>query len=264
MQRAGGETGLIGDWTFYLYAIPSVILMGLAKGGFSGLGLLSMALLSLAVSPVKAAALMLPILIVQDIVTIWAYRKTFDKRNLWLMLPGAMLGVLAGWYFAASVNEAAVRLMVGLIALGFVAWMLLRRLQGAAKAATPVNPGIASGIVWGAAGGFTSFVAHAGGPPFQVYVMPQRLPAQVYVGTNVVFFTVVNFAKLGPYILMGQFSGDVLPTSAVLLPAAVAATLAGVWIVRRIRTERFYVIVTGLTFLLGLKLTWDGTLALIG
>lgn len=255
---------MIADWTFYLYAVPAVMLMGLAKGGFSGLGLMSMALLSVAVSPVKAAALMLPILISQDIVTVWAYRKTFDRRNLWLLLPGAIAGILAGWYFAASVNEAAVRLMVGLIALGFVLWMFVRRMQGAAKAATPVRPSAAGGVLWGAVGGFTSFVAHAGGPPFQVYVMPQRLPPQVYVGTNVVFFTVVNLVKLGPYLQLGQFSDDVLPTAAMLLPAAVASTLAGVWLIRRIKADRFYGIVTALTLLLGLKLTWDGALALWG
>lgn len=254
---------MVADWTFYLYAVPAVILMGLAKGGFSGLGLMSMALLSLAVSPVQAAALMLPILISQDMVTVWAYRKTFDKRNLLLLLPGAMVGIFVGWYFAASVNEAAVRLMVGLIALGFVLWMFVRRMRGAGKAAAPVQPGVSAGALWGAVGGFTSFVAHAGGPPFQVYVMPQRLPPQVYVGTNVVFFTVVNLVKLGPYLQLGQFSVDVLQTAAMLLPAAVASTLAGVWLVRRINADRFYGIVTALTLLLGLKLTWDGALALL-
>src|SRR4051794_18465913 len=154
-------------------AIPAVILMGFAKGGFAGLGLLSMSLLSTVVSPVKAAAIMLPILIVQDAVSVWSYRKTFDKRLLVIMLPGSILGITFGWLVASYVSEGAVRLIVGLISVTFVGMFWRRR--AIAPQVGEVAGAKPAGVFWGAVAGYTSFVAHAGGPPFQVYVMPLRL-----------------------------------------------------------------------------------------
>src|SRR5271156_4911137 len=122
-----------GETQFYLVAIPAVILLGLSKGGFSGLSSLAMPLLSLVISPVRAAAIVLPILIVQDWVSVWAFRRDFSTRNLAILLPGAVVGIALGWLLAAHVAEAAVRLSVGLISIGFVVFMLLReRLSGGA------------------------------------------------------------------------------------------------------------------------------------
>ncbi len=244
-----------GDWTFYSAAVPAVVLLGLSKGGFSGLSTLAMPLLALAISPVRAAAIVLPILIVQDWVSVWAFRRDFDVRNLAILLPGALIGLAAGWLLAARVDEAAVRLAVGLISIGFVIFMLLRdRFAGGAVA--PAN--VAPGIFWGALGGFTSFVSHAGGPPLMVYVMPQKLSPRVFAGTLTMFFAAVNLLKVPPYFLLGQFSSDNLTASATLFPLAIAATLAGVWLVRRVSAERFYILVLVLTFLIGVKLSYDG------
>ncbi len=244
-----------GDWTFYLAAVPAVILLGLSKGGFSGLSTLAMPLLVLAISPVRAAAIVLPILIVQDWVSVWAFRHDFNTRNLLILMPGALIGIAAGWLLAARVEAAAVRLAVGLISIGFVVFMLLRdRLAG--DAAAPAN--VAPGIFWGALGGFTSFVSHAGGPPLMVYVMPQKLSPRVFAGTLTMFFAAVNLLKVPPYFLLGQFSADNLATSATLFPLAILATFAGVWLVRRVSPERFYTIVLVLTFLIGVKLSYDG------
>ena len=247
------------DTWFFAAAIPAVLLMGLAKGGFSGLGLLAMMLMSLVVSPVRAAAIMLPILVVQDLVSVWAYRKNFDRRLLLIMLPGTVIGVGLGWAVAAQVSEHVVRLMVGLISIGFVA--LFWRPRALTVAAAPGRP--APGLFWGTVSGFTSFVAHAGGPPFQVYVMPQRLTPELYAGTNTMFFAVTNALKLVPYSALGQFSADNVGASAVLLPLAIAATLAGVWLVRRIEARRFYGIIYAMTFIVGLKLVFDGLRGLL-
>lgn len=244
-----------GDWTFYMAAVPAVILLGLSKGGFSGLSNLAMPLLALAISPVRAAAIMLPILIVQDWVSVWAFRRDFNARNLAILIPAALIGVGAGWLLAARVQEAAVRLAVGLISVGFVVFMLLRdRLAG--DGAAPAN--VAPGVFWGALSGFTSFVSHAGSPPVMVYVMPQRLTPRVFAGTLTMFFAAVNLLKLPPYLLLGQFSADNLAASATLFPLAIAATFAGVWLVRRVSADRFYGFVLVLTFLIGLKLSYDG------
>ena len=246
---------------FYVAAIPAVILLGLSKGGFSGLSSLAMPLFALAISPVKAAAIVLPILIVQDWVSVWAYRRDFDLRNLFILTPAAAIGVAAGWLLAARVDEQAVRLVVGLISVGFVVFMLLRsRLaRGAATA-----PTIAPGLFWGAIAGFTSFINHVGAPPVMAYMLPQKLPPRLFAGTAAVFFAIVNLLKLWPYFALGQFSRDNLSASASLLPVAVVSTFAGVWLVRRVSAARFYVAILALTFVVGFKLIWDGAWGLWG
>jgi uncharacterized protein len=257
---AGTMSGsLPGDWAFYFAAVPAVILLGLSKGGFSGLSSLAMPVLALAISPVKAAAIVLPILIVQDWVSVWAFRRDFNRRNLLILLPGALVGIGLGWLLASRVDEAAVRLAVGLISIGFVIFMLLRdRFKGDAAAPADVAPG----LFWGALAGFTSFVSHAGGPPAMVYVMPQKLSPRVFAGTLTMFFASVNILKVPPYFLLGQFSRANMAASATLIPLAILATFAGVWLVRRISADRFYNAVLLLTFLIGVKLSYDAILEL--
>jgi|SRR5271170_1858234 len=246
---------MVGDWTFYAAAAPAVIFFGLAKGGFGPISALSMPLMSLVISPVRAAAIMLPILVVQDWVSIWAFRREWDKRNLLILIPASLIGVGAGWLLAARVSEGLVRLAVGLISLGFVAFMVARSWRGDPKATAAA---LAPGIVWGAIAGFTSFVSHNGAPPFQVYVMPQRLAPRIFAGTATMFFAAINALKVPPYFFLGQFSADNLLAAAKLFPLAVLSTLAGVWLVRRVDADKFYALVYVLTFLVGLRLTWDG------
>ena len=141
-----------GEMQFYLVAIPAVILFGLAKGGFSGLGTLGMPMLSLVASPVRAAAIVLPILLVQDWLSVWAFRRDFSPRNLIILIPSSMIGVGVGWLVAARVSDDAVRLAIGVISIVFVLYMLIRdRLDRA-----PVEkPGVPSGVLWGSLAGFT-------------------------------------------------------------------------------------------------------------
>jgi uncharacterized protein len=248
-----------GQIQFYLVAVLVVIILGLSKGGFSGLSSLAMPILSLVASPVRAAAIVLPILIVQDWVSIWAFRRDFSLRNLVILIPSSLIGIALGWLLAARVSDDAVRLAIGLISIVFVAYMLIRDRLGR----DPVeNPSVPSGVLWGSLSGFTSFVSHAGAPPFQVYVMPQYLKPRVFAGTATFFFAAVNLFKIPPYFALGQFSRDNLAVSAGLIPVAVLSTFAGVWLVRRAPPERFYPVILGLTFLIGVKLTYDAVLAL--
>lgn len=252
---------MITDPLFYAAAVPAVVLMGLAKGGFSGLGLLSLPLMALVLSPVQAAAITLPILIVQDVVTVWAYRHTWDRRNVAILLPSAMIGILSGYLLAAKVSDAAVTLAVGLIAVAFaVRRMVLERRSTPPQAARADVP---RGVVWGWVTGFTSMIAHAGGPPFQIYVMPQKLPRDVFVGTGAVFFAVANWIKVPPYLALGQFTAENLATAAALFPVAIASTWAGVRLVRRVSGEKFYTLVYILLVVVGGKLVIDGAIALI-
>jgi uncharacterized membrane protein YfcA len=243
------------DLAFFAAMVPAVILMGLSKGGFAGLSLLALPLMALVVSPVTAAAIMLPLLIAQDVVSVWSYRRDFDRRNLATLAPGTLLGILAGYLLAAKVSDATVGLAVGVISIGFA---LRRLLSGGTEAPVAKRAGWRGGTVWGAICGFTSMIAHAGGPPFQIYVMPQKLPPAVFVGTGALFFAAMNWVKVIPYLALGQFSPQNLLASAALLPVAIAATFAGVWLVRRVPAERFYGIIYWLLLLVGLKLVYDG------
>jgi len=249
-----------GDLVYYVAAVISVALFGLSKGGLSALGALGIPVLSLAVSPMKAAAITLPILIVQDWVGVWAFRRDFDSRNLLILMPASLLGVGAGWLMASYVNDAVVRLAVGLISLGFVAFMLARDRMAIAEA---TKADIAPGIFWGAVSGFTSFISHAGAAGFLVYTMPQRLEPRVFAGTSVIFFALVNLLKIPPYFLLGQFSRENLYQSLLLLPVGILSTLVGVWLTRVIPMDKFYKVVLVLSFLVGVKLVYDALAELL-
>ena len=243
------------EWTFYAFAIPAVILVGLAKGGFSGLTALGMPLLALALPPVQAAAILLPILIVQDAVGVWAFRKTWDGRVLAVTLPGAVIGILLGWLLATRVSADAVLAAVGAISILFGLHRLWAERRGAITASSR-SPGWV-GAIFGMIAGFTSQIAHAGGPPFQMWVMPRRLPRDVFVGTTAIFFAAVNWIKVPAYAALGQFTTANLLATATLLPVAIVSTFAGVALVRRVSAERLYTLVYVLMIVVGVKLVWD-------
>jgi uncharacterized membrane protein YfcA len=244
------------DLRFYIFAIPAVILVGLAKGGFTGLGALGTPLIALGIDPIRGAAILLPILIAQDTVGVYAFRQSWDGRILAIMLPGAVAGVGLGYLFAASVPEKAVMAALGGISILFGAYRLWVE-RGHRIAASSRSPAWV-GSLFGVTTGFTSQIAHAGGPPFQMWVMPRRLPRDAFVGTSAIFFAVLNWIKVPAYAALGQFGRDNLMTSLVLLPLAVVASFAGVKLVRHVPVERFSMLVYLLMIAAGLKLLLDG------
>ncbi len=248
------------DAAYWLAAIPAAVLLGLSKGGFAGLGALALPVMALAISPVTAAAIMLPLWIMSDWVSVYAFRRDFSVRNLVLLIPSSIIGVALGWLLAARVSEDVVRLAVGLISLLFVVYMVVRDRLGAGAVE---KPGVPSGVVWGAVTGFTSFVSHSGAPPFQIYVMPQKLSPMLYAGTSTIVFAAVNLLKLPPYFFLGQLSRQSLIASAWLAPIAIGSALAGIWLVRRVSSDKFYAIILILTFVIGVKLTWDALSVLL-
>ncbi|MFC5586291.1 sulfite exporter TauE/SafE family protein [Nitratireductor kimnyeongensis] len=253
---------LLSDPAFYFAAIPAVILVGLSKGGLGGaMALMGVPMLSLVVSPVQAAAILLPILIVMDIVSLWAWRGYRDRRTLWIMLPGAFVGIAIGWATAAIVTEAHARLIVGLVTLAFFLRWVFEKLAGRVHIAEQSRP---RGMFWGGVAGFTSFVAHAGGPPYQVYALPLRQDPRVYTGTSVVFFAIVNAVKLIPYFALGQFDRSNLMASLMLIPVAPLATLVGVWLIKRMKPSVFYPFMYVMVLIVSLKLIHDGVSDLMG
>ena len=246
---------MITDPWFYALAAPAVILLGLAKGGFAGIGVIAVPLMALAVSPVLAASVTLPILIVQDVVGVWSFRKTWHWPVLRAMLPGAAVGIFFGWLLAARVSADAVMAALGAISILFGLQRLWVERGGriTASAHSPAWVGACFGIL----SGFTSQIAHAGGPPFQMWVIPKRLDHLTFAGTTAIFFAVVNWLKVPAYFALGQFTRENLLTAAALLPLAILSTYAGVVLVRRVTGHRFYTAIYLLMILLGIKLLWD-------
>ncbi|PSJ57253.1 sulfite exporter TauE/SafE family protein [Kumtagia ephedrae] len=250
-------TALLTDPWFYAAAVPAVILVGLSKGGLGGaFGFAGVPLMALAMSPVQAAAILLPILILMDLVSLWSWRGVFDRDLLRSMMPGALVGIGAGWLTASLVTADMVRLIVGAVAFVFVLRWIYQQLRHGGGHAASRNPVLAA--FWGTVAGFTSFVAHVGGPPFQVYALPLRLDPKVLTGTAVIFFAITNAIKLVPYFALGQFDATNLAASAALMPIAPLATLAGAWLVRRMRPEVFYPFTYATVALIAVKLLWDG------
>ena len=247
------------DLVFFLAAVPAAMLVGLSKGGLPIVGMLGVPILALVVSPVEAAGLLLPIFVVSDLFGLWAYRRSFSRRNLAILVPGAVVGIALGWATAARVPEAAVTLVVGLIGLVFAIERLLA--AGRNRPARPAD--VPRGLFWGALTGFTSFVSHSGAPPYQAYVLPQHLDKMVYAGTTTIFFAIVNAVKLVPYWALGQLSFEALRSTAVLFPAAIAATFAGVHLTRRLSEALFFRLVLAALALVSVKLVWDGARGLL-
>lgn len=245
---------MLTDPVFYSIAIPAVILLGLSKGGFAGVGAMSMPLLSLVLSPVQAAAILLPVLIVQDAVGVWAFRKDWDREILALMVPSATAGILLGYFLAAKVSTTAVLAALGAISIIFAAIRLW--IERGHKVQAPKNASPLIGAALGVTAGFTSQVAHAGAPPFQMWVLPKSLRPATLAGTTAIFFAVINWLKVPAYAALGQFTRENMMAAAVLMPVALVSTLAGVWLVRRVEAERFYTLIYWLMIVVGIQLLW--------
>ena len=243
------------DPYFLAVAVFTVLLVGLSKAGLLGsLGMVGVPLLSLIMPARDAAGVLLPVLIAMDIIAVYAYRNDVDWRLLRIMLPGAAVGTLIGWVLWSFVSDDMVLLFVGIVTLLFILDAILplrKKLEG-------LPPSRPWGIFWGGFAGFTSFISHTGGPPYQIYALPQRLPPAIYAGTSAVFFFIVNSAKLIPYFFLGQLNVHNLQLSAMFIPVGIAGVFAGIFLVRRISMQLFYRIAYWLVFLLALKLVWDG------
>jgi uncharacterized membrane protein YfcA len=246
---------LITDPLFYLVAVPAVLLSGISKGGFgSAVGGLGVPLMALAVSPQQAAAILLPVLCLMDLVGFRVYYRKRDALNLRIMLPGALVGIVVGTLTFGVFSEDGIRILLGAIAVLFT----LNSWFGFARRQEPGSRSAARGTVWGGVSGFTSFVAHAGGPPVMVYMLPQRLDKVTFVATVNLFFTIVNAVKLLPYAWLGQLSSVNLLTSLLLAPLAPAGVWLGLWMQNRVNHEWFYRIARFGLLLTGLQLIYQG------
>ena len=226
----------MADANYLIWAGLAAAMVGLSKGGLPTVGMLSVPILSLFMSPVKAVVMLLPIYIISDMVGLWLYRKNFSGINLKILIPAGVGGVLVGWLTASVVSDTAVKMMIGVMGVGFVlnAWRKRNTTQA------PRSANWQKGLLWGGLSGFTSFISHAGGPPFQVYLLPQQLPKLVFAGTSTLFFAVINLAKLGPYHQLQPYGATELTGALVLIPFALVGTVVGAYLTRKIADDWFF------------------------
>ncbi|PTM94373.1 sulfite exporter TauE/SafE family protein [Mycoplana dimorpha] len=253
------------DPSLYLAAVPAVILVGLTKGGMGeALALMGVPILAMVVPPVQAAAILLPILVASDVVSLWIWRRHNDRRTLQLLLPGGIIGIGLGWATSAYVPRDALRLIIGIITIFFALRYFYGQWQIRRGIAVPPKPHRAGpAAFFGTLAGYGSFVAHAGGVPFQVYALPLKLPPRDYTGAAVRYFAILNAVKLVPYFALGQLDTAHLTISATLAPIAVAATAAGGYMVKRMKPDVFYPFMYTMALLAGLKLAYDGVALLV-
>jgi hypothetical protein len=173
-----------------------------------------------------------------------------------IIIPAGLLGGAIGTISFRWLDDNLIRILLGAIALGFLAYNFMPRRVAAAP------PSDGQGWFWGTLSGITSFVAHSGGPPLMVYLLPQRLDKAIFVGTSLVFFASMNYAKILPYLWLGLFDLRNLATSLLLIPVGVAGTYAGVWLQKRLKPQHFYRVVYLLLFVSGCKLLYDGVTGL--
>ena len=239
---------------FYVIAVIAILITGVAKSGFGGgLGVLAVPLMALFISPVQAAAILLPILCLMDVLNIWHYRKSWDKTNIQILLPAGLVGVLIGTFTFRYLSEAHIRIIIGLIAVIFT-FHFFRKNAVQEKQ----GPDVKRGSFWGLIAGFVSFGVHAGGPPANVYLIPQRLDKSIFVGTMVVLFTTLNFVKLVPYYILGQLSADNIATSLILTPLAPLGVWLGLRLHKVVNEDWFYPVCYVFLFITGVKLLYDG------
>jgi uncharacterized protein len=244
---------LITDPIFYAWAIPAVLLLGISKSGFgAGFGSLAVPMMAMAITVPQAAAILMPVLLVMDVLSMTAFRKDYDKPLLLFLLPFGLLGIVLGALLFKALDPKVVAGIVGVFTLLFLAQRLL----------FPPKPNSAAPPQWLGAlltvtSGFTSFIAHAGGPPINAYVIPLKLKPVVFAATMSFFFFFVNLSKWLPYAWLGLLDMRNFATSLVLLPLAPLGVWMGVRIARHIKPKLFYKLVYTGMFLTGCKLVWD-------
>ena len=244
---------MITDWYFYAVTIPAVLLLGISKSGFgAGFGSLAVPMMALAVTVPQAAAILMPVLLVMDILGMAAFRKDFDLKLLKFLIPFGLVGIVIGALLFKVLDARTVAGIVGIFTLLFLA----QRLLFPPKVDSPPPPKWLGAILT-ATSGFTSFIAHAGGPPVNAYMIPLRMSPVKFTATLAFFFFVINLSKWIPYAWLGLLDTRNMVTSLVLLPLAPIGVFVGVRLARRVNQVLFYRLVYLGMFLTGIKLVWD-------
>lgn len=223
------------DFSLWLPAAIAVILVGMSKGGVAGTTMIGVPLLSSSFPPLQAAAILLPLLIAMDIFAIGRYRQHYHLATLTIILPGALFGIVLGSLTFHYLPEAWVRFGIGAMAVFFGIYYLRGWGEGLHFGGS--KPW---GFFWGGLSGFTSFGLHAGGPPIKIYLLQQSFNRFLLAGTSAVYFGVVNWVKVIPYVSLGYFEGNTLTLALWLLPLAPVGVYLGAFIVKHVSDTVVY------------------------
>ncbi len=242
---------------FFAVAVPAVLFAGISKGGFgSGAAFAATPVMALILEPGMAIGMMLPLLMVMDVASLKPYWKKWDWPNSKALILGAIPGTIVGALIYRIADADLIRVLIGLVALTFVAYQLMRKLGALAVKQRPFNPAL--GWFWGFVGGFTSFISHAGGPPVAVHLLSQKLSKTTYQATSVLVFWIVNWMKFIPYLALGIFTLDSAKADLLLAPFAVIGTWLGVYAHRLVPERIYFVIAYVILIVAGIKLLFDG------
>lgn len=252
LQNRISDQNLTDITQFLPLAAFAAFLVGLSKGGLPAVAVLAVPIMALHVDPLTAAALLLPIFLISDLFGLWLYRKNFSARNLWILVPAGLLGVFIGYLVAPHMSAQAMNIGLGLIGIGFC----FRMWFGGAYLNRQRPADLPRGIFWGTLAGITSFISHSGGPPYQMYVLPQKLPKLVFAGTSTITFAAINLAKLPPYLALGQFPEFQKGPTALLIVIAVAGAFIGAKLTRILPERLFFKLVEIALFAVSLRLLW--------
>lgn len=241
------------DLLFYFYASLGVFLFGISKGGFAGpMAILSIPIMAIVMSPIKAAAILLPVLLIMDVVAMYIYWNKWDLKNVKIILPPAMIGILIGTLTFSYTSEDGIRIIIGCIAIIFI---ILSFFQQNSKLVKPTKN---KGIFWSLVGGYTSFIIHSGGTPVNFFLLPQKLDKTIYVGTLTLAFLIINLVKLVPYYYLDQLVFSNLKISLILSPLAPISIYLGYYLHKKINEKAFYLLIYFFLAIGGVKLIYDG------
>ncbi|GGH38678.1 hypothetical protein SAMN05444007_11123 [Cribrihabitans marinus] len=244
------------DLAFFAVAVPAVIFAGISKAGFgSGAAFASASILAILLPPGLALGIMLPLLMLVDVASLRPYWRRWAGPEARILILGAMPGVALGALLYRVANDDVIRLLIGAVALGFVAWQLSVARGWVRLGASPLPR--SSGYLAGLFAGFTSFVSHAGGPPAAVYLLGRRLDKSTYQATTVIVFWAINIAKFIPYSFLGIFTARTFLADLMLAPAALLGAWLGVRAHRMIPERAFFAVTYTLLTATGTKLIWD-------
>jgi len=241
------------DLLFYFYAAIGVILFGISKGGFAGpIAILSIPIMALVMSPITAAAILLPVLLIMDVVAMYIYWNKWDLTNIKIILPSAMIGIVIGTLTFSFTSEDTIRIIIGCIAIIFIILSLFQQNKQLVK------PTKKKGIFWSIIGGYTSFIIHSGGTPINFFLLPQKLDKTVYVATMTFAFLIINIVKLVPYYYLDQLVFSNLKVSLILCPLAPISIYLGYYLHKKVNEKTFYFLIYFFLGIGGIKLIFDG------
>ena len=241
------------DFYFFLTAVPAVLLFGISKGGFAGpIAILSIPLMSLTMSPQTAVAILLPILLVMDFVALYIYWKKWDLKNIKIIIPSSIIGIIVGTFTFSFISDDGIRIIIGIIAILFIFLSIIQ------KNSFLIKPTKNKGLFWSLIAGYTSFLIHAGGTPINFYLLPQKLNKTIYMGTMTIIFLIINSIKLIPYYYLGQLDLPNLKASLILSPLAPISILIGYYLHKKVSENIFYYFIYFFLGIGGIKLIYDG------